>query len=91
MPPSIDDGGGCDSPAVPPSLGRYTLKALINHQGESLEEGHYFALSQRLDGKWWLCNDSDIRCLSAEEEAAEGGEIERIIGSWQKKVYLLMY
>lgn len=58
-----------NQPAQPPTqllpvLGTFTLKALINHQGASLDQGHYFSLTKRpLNGAWWFCNDSDIRCL----------------------------
>ncbi len=45
------------------NLGAYSLKGLINHEGSSLEKGHYFSLVKRLDRKWWFCNDSDVRCL----------------------------
>jgi len=34
----------------PPPLGRFVLRSLINHQGSSLDKGHYFSLTQRLDG-----------------------------------------
>jgi hypothetical protein len=64
-----------------------------------MDKGHYFCLTKRpLDGTWWFCNDSEIRCLGGQQLSVASGKtssqssgIEKAISCWQKKVYLLMY
>lgn len=62
-------------------LGKYNLIGLILHKGNSLEFGHYQAITKRLDGKWWFCNDSEIKHIS---------EPEHVLAS-KKAVYLMLY
>jgi len=48
--------------APPPS---YQLDSFIVHTGE-LEGGHYFTY-KKLEGQWWLCNDSHVEPVALEE------------------------
>lgn len=62
-------------------LGKYELIGLILHKGKNMECGHYNALTRRLDGSWWFCNDSEIKQVSSEEHVLHS----------KKSVYLLVY
>ena len=38
---------------------RYKLMAIVNHNGRTLETGHYTALIHR-NNTWYKCNDTDV-------------------------------
>ena len=44
---------------------RYELRAFIVHIGPSGHAGHYVAY-RRMGGIWWLCNDAQVRQVSAD-------------------------
>ena len=51
---------------------RYECTGFIEHLGESIDGGHYISYVKR-NGKWWLCNDSDVREVSTKQvEHAKG-------------------
>ena len=43
----------------------YTLVSLINHDGDSLDWGHYFSdFFNSSTGVWWHCDDDNINQIS---------------------------
>jgi len=53
--------------AVPAESTVYDLVALVKHMGSAVD-GHYVAfVKHQLDGKWYFCDDSSVRPVSAKD------------------------
>ena len=61
---------------------RYSLRAIIAHEGSSPRSGHYVCYAQGESGTWRLYDDSQVKELSKDESP------ERHLGS---KAYILFY
>lgn len=50
-----------------PSDNRYSLFAVINHDGKSINGGHYTAYVRQQKDFWYKCNDHHIRRATLRE------------------------
>ncbi|XP_066261500.1 ubiquitin carboxyl-terminal hydrolase 22 [Euwallacea similis] len=58
-----------------PSDNRYSLFAVINHSGNSANEGHYIAFVRQHYDYWYKCNDEIITCVNLKDVLASEGYI----------------
>ena len=58
-----------------PDAWQYELVGTLNHDGVSMNAGHYFSVINREDGMWWRFNDTNVTPFkSALTEENIGGE-----------------
>jgi hypothetical protein len=56
---SINGPSGQDG-ALKPEEWQYQLIGTLNHDGVSMNAGHYFSIIQKDDGSWWRFNDTNV-------------------------------